>query len=146
MDKRLFTKDAPFPLELAKGQCQAIYSVEYAHVIFLGLNGKRVGIVTAYGTTVSTGWTNARLQPFAYLLPPKDGVWDFLFVAQPPNGPSGDALSHVAASYVLPLDGFNLTAVRIHSTTKSLLEKVPDGKQVDLQMRLRIGSPIEELP
>jgi hypothetical protein len=144
MDRALFTKDAPFPLELAKGQSQAVYSVEYAHVIFLGLNGKRVALIVAYGTTVSTGWTDARLQPFAYFAPPKDGVWDFLFVAQPPTGPSADVLSHATASYVLPLGGFDLTAVRIHSATTSLLDRVTDLRQTDLPMRLRIGSPIEQ--
>jgi hypothetical protein len=145
MDKGLFRKDAPFPLELARAQSQPVYSVEYAHVIFLGLNGKRAAIITAYGTTVTTGWTNSRLQPFAYFLPPKDGVWDFLFLALPPSGPSGDVLSHVVASYVLSLDGFDLTAVRIHSATNSLLEKVTGAKQIDLPMRLRIGSPSDQL-
>lgn len=45
--------------------------------------------MTVFGSAPTLGWSNAQLSPYLYLLPPKDGIYDFDFVACPPSEPAG---------------------------------------------------------
>jgi hypothetical protein len=56
--------------------------------------------IDATGLAASTGWTEPRLNPRVYVRPPDDGIWEFDFVATPPDGPSLPSLSEVTARHV----------------------------------------------
>jgi hypothetical protein len=135
----LLGKDGPFPFEEEQSYSQAVFSVEYVGLTMLVLNGPRIVLITAYGTTVTPGWSDARLQPFVYIQPPPDGIWDFVLVAEPPTKSVREVLSHIAATYVWTLGKSEFMGVRIHSSTNTL-EKHKEGvAETILQMKYRIG-------
>lgn len=131
-------KDGPFPFE-ASQQSQAVYSVEYASLTTLSLNGKRIVLITAYGMVPTAGWSRGRLQPFRYLMPPIDGMWEFLFVADPPLVPTSDVWSHISGSYVWTLGQNEFNGVRVHSATNTVEEKVSKSEPVVLNVKHNIG-------
>lgn len=51
--------------------------------------------VIATGEVVSTGYSNARLEPYVYVTPPEDGMYEFNFVAEAPSGASGPAITEI---------------------------------------------------
>lgn len=91
-----------------------VYQVVDAQV---GINKRlppEVSIV-AEGIVRTLGWTNGRLEPYVYVQPPPDGIYDFDFVATPPSGPAGDALSPITSKeYTMPKPE-NFRGVRIHA-------------------------------
>jgi hypothetical protein len=137
----LLEKDGPFPLEFVQQESQPIYSVDHVHFTFLSLNGTRIVLITALGMVTTTGWSQARLQPFIYVQPPPDGIWDFVFVAKPPSGIAADVVSPISTSYVWKLGGYDLKGVRIHSATKTITQKVTDEPKriAELQLEHEIG-------
>jgi hypothetical protein len=140
--KALLDKDGPFPFEFAQQSAQPVYSVEHVHFTFLSLNGPRIVLITAYGTTNTSGWTLPRLQPYIYVQPPPDGIWDFVFVAEPPSGIALDVISHITATYVWTLGEKDFRGVRIHSATKTIEQTVTNevAQMTELKkMRIRIG-------
>jgi hypothetical protein len=42
-------------------------------------------VISAVGTVPTSGWKNGQLSPWIYIAPPKDGIQDFDFVADPPT-------------------------------------------------------------
>jgi hypothetical protein len=61
-------------------EVKAAYAAEFS----FGFDSKL--IVGAAGVVNSSGWSNIRLSPRFYLVPPGDGVWDFDFIGDPPSG------------------------------------------------------------
>ena len=122
----LLEKDGPFPLEFVQQEFQPIYSVEHAHFTFLSLNRTRILLITAFGMVTTTGWTQGHLQPFIYIQPPPDGIWDFVFVARPPSGVVAEMISPISATYVWKMVGYDLKGVRIHSATKTITQLITD--------------------
>lgn len=120
----LLGKDGPFPMEFLKRPSQPVRTVDHVHIIELSLNGSRVALITAAGTVTTTGWSDAQLDPYIYIQPPPDGIWDFVFTARPPSGPAGDVISPIAANYFWLLGSFQLKGVRIHSATNSITKKI----------------------
>jgi hypothetical protein len=84
--------------------------------------------VGASGEVPTTGWTNIRLEPYFYIVPPKDGIWDFDFVGNPPTGIAGDVVLPAHASIVLPLPKW-LKGVRVHAAQNSM-EAVLGKKEI----------------
>jgi hypothetical protein len=80
-------------------------------------------LIKAYGFVVTTGWTHAVLTPYVYVMPPRDGIWDFDFSAQPPAGISGPAISEIEASLHRP-GGPNFRGARVHSKTNVVVGMV----------------------
>ncbi len=77
--------------------------------------------VAVAGTVQSSGWTNPQLIPFTYVQPPPDGVYDYYFVATPPDGGIvSKVISPIRLRTELPAGGVN--GIRIHSATNSLEE------------------------
>jgi len=138
----LLTKDGPFPFEFAQQSEQPIYRVEHVQLTFLALNGPRIVLVSAYGATNTTGWSHFRLQPYIYVQPPPDGIWDFVFVADPPSGIALDVISHASATYVWTLGKSEFKGVRVHSATNTVERVVGDEAKhvVELKMNYRIGA------
>jgi len=89
-------KDGPFPLKSTNSNTQLVRTVDSVDTTWAKLNKVSL-IINASGTTRTTGWTNARLDPVRYVQPPTDRVWEFNFVADKPSGIAGDAVTPVKA-------------------------------------------------
>ncbi len=76
--------------------------------------------INASGHVTSTGWTNAQLIPYVYIQAPPDGIYDFDFVAEPPDEVAAQAISAIEASYLWDAFPEGLKGVRIHASTNSL--------------------------
>jgi hypothetical protein len=136
----LFTKDGPFPFEFALQTEQPGYSVEHIELTLLSLHGRRIALITAYGTTNTSGWSHARLQPYIYVQPPQDGIWDFVFVARPPEGIALDVISPISATYVWTSADVNFQGARVHTATNTLEKKLQkDQKTIQVTPKYRIG-------
>jgi hypothetical protein len=84
-------------------------------------------LADANGEVPTAGWTNIRLEPFFYVVPPADGIWDMDFVGDPPTGIVAQVVLPVSASITLPAPHW-LKGVRIHAAQNELEVKV--GKEV----------------
>jgi len=80
--------------------------------------------VSASGTVVTTGWTNAKLEPYVYIQAPPDGIYDFSFTATPPpsTGVVADVITPIKAEYVYPTIPDGLKGVRIHAANNIIEE------------------------
>ena len=88
--------------------------------------------IVATGTVSTSGWSNGELQPRIYIHPPEDGVWDWDFVATPPDGIAADVISPVTAQSVVFTPPEWMLGVRVHASTNTLVASVA---AVDVQIR-----------
>lgn len=65
----------------------------------------------------TTGWRNPSLSEYVYIVPPKDGIIDFDFLAEPPTGIVLQVLTPIVAEYVWRGDFQDVDGVRIHAST-----------------------------
>jgi hypothetical protein len=82
-------------------------------------------IVAASGLVLTTGWTHPNLSPWAYIVPPADGILDLNFVARPPTGLSLQVICPIHVTTVLPVPRW-VRGVRVHSSTNEI-EALVDG-------------------
>lgn len=80
--------------------------------------------IHADGVVRTSGYTNPRLEPFVYIQPPADGIWDFDFVADKPGGPVKQVLTPISADYTWESFPSDIKGVRIHAETNSIEERV----------------------
>lgn len=79
--------------------------------------------VFATGQVPTAGWRRSVLIPYTYIGPPKDGIYDFDFVAERPAGPVPAVVSPIAITDIVPLvDG--LRGVRLHSSTSAMVAMI----------------------
>jgi hypothetical protein len=105
-----------------------IMDVTAVHVSILKSNPPKVAI-HAIGHVPTTGWTQIELDPYLYLVPPADGVWDFDFVGKAPSGIVGQVVLQVYASIVVPMPRW-LRGVRVHAKTNTIDAQL--GKEIPL--------------
>ncbi|AMS17582.1 hypothetical protein A3218_25990 [Pseudomonas chlororaphis] len=108
----------------------SILKVLDIHLSLLKSNPPQLHIL-AHGLVGSTGWTNPRLQPRFYIDFPRDGIQDFDFVADPPQGISIFPICPITASEYWenpPLD--KLKGVRVHSANNFVEEYIRVAKSV----------------
>ncbi|NMG07743.1 DUF5818 domain-containing protein [Brasilonema sp. UFV-L1] len=75
--------------------------------------------ITAKGTVTTPGWKNAELIPYIYIQPPVDGIYDFDFIAEPPENIVAQVITSIEANYLLQSIPDNLRGVRIYASTNS---------------------------
>lgn len=75
--------------------------------------------ITANGTVPTPGWTNPRLEPFIFIQPPPDGIYEFDFVADPPEGIVPQVLTPIDASYIWENFPEGVKGVRVHAAQNS---------------------------
>lgn len=114
-----------------------IYQVDSVAIEILKTNPVSLAIV-ADGQAPTGGWSNPRLEPRYYIVPPADGIWDFDFVITPP--PQGAIVTQGfvkhRAAFFWPTIPPQVRGVRVHATTNSietmlasdLLADVPPGE------------------
>lgn len=103
-----------------------IFDVSTADVAILKSNPPSL-LIAAAGRVNSSGWKNASLAPWFYVRPPEDGIQDFDFIAEEPNGITLAVMTPVSVSEVIAIDPANywgngrpLRGVRIHAQTNAL--------------------------
>ena len=77
-------------------------------------------LIEADGIVPTTGYTDPELIEYIYKQPPPDGIYDFDFVATPPQGGSADVLSPISASYLLVPIPKGLKGVKVHASWNSV--------------------------
>jgi hypothetical protein len=92
--------------------------------------------IRAEGIVPTGGYKNGRLVPYVYVQFPPDGIWDFDFVADSPDGPTTDVLSPINAEYMWPDYPAKLIGVRIHSANNKIEKKTSDHKEKTLKSSL----------
>lgn len=89
--------------------------------------------IAARGTVPTAGWTNPRLEPFIFIQPPPDGIYEFEFVADPPEGPVSQVITPVEAVYVWENIPDGLKGVRVHAAQNSKTALLDDTGHPDRQ-------------
>jgi hypothetical protein len=83
--------------------------------------------VCAIGRVPTTGWSDFELDPYFYIVPPKDGIMDFDFDGKAPTGTVGDVVLPAVACVVFRRPPW-LKGVRVHAQNNS--QDAPIGKDV----------------
>lgn len=73
--------------------------------------------ITALGTVTTAAWTNPQLLPRIYIQAPPDDIYEFDFVANPPEGTAAQVVTPIQATYVWQSLPTGLKGVRIHAAT-----------------------------
>ena len=130
---------------------QRVSSVESTSIFILKSMPPQVGIV-ADGKVPTSGWTDPSLEPWFYVVPPKDGIQDFDFVAEPPTGIVLQCISNISTTIILPQDPANywgrgkpLKGVRIHARDNSV-EVMLDSKSTCDVRNLQASTEGGEVP
>jgi len=77
-------------------------------------------MIAAHGQVPTLGWRNGRLIPHIYINPPKDGIWDFDFVAEYPTGIVPQVVSPILSDLFVSTVPPWYEGIRVHSTTNAL--------------------------
>lgn len=73
--------------------------------------------ISVFGTVSSAGWSNPQLMPYSYIQAPPDGIYDFDFVATPPQEPVALIISPIRVKTVIPAEG--IKGIRVHASLNS---------------------------
>ena len=112
-------KDGPFPFQEAKVEtAKFILDVSSVDLRKVAMN-QVIVLVSATGHTRTATWHNVRLEPKRYVVPPKDGIWDFAFVGDP-TGANLEMIAPVSASYVWNSFPQDLQGVRVIAETDEI--------------------------
>lgn len=80
-------------------------------------------VINASGKVNTGGWTNGQLIPFVYIVPPQDGIYEFDFVADEPNGISTQVISNIDTAPFSWNDFPNdLNGVKVYASSNSISE------------------------
>jgi len=113
---------------------QKILEIVNVHISVLESFPPQLRIV-ASGNVPTESWSSPRLVPYIYIQPPSDGIYDFDFVADPPEGVVAQVISPINAVYIWKNFPEGLKGVRIHASqnSKTALLATTDPDQPDRQ-------------
>ena len=77
---------------------------------------------TVYGTVASAGWVQPRLAPYTYVQAPPDGIYEFDFVAFPPQGAAAKMMTPIRATVVWPPGARGIRVYASTNVQESMLE------------------------
>ena len=120
-----------------------IYSVNTVEFIIFRSNPPILHI-SVTGSVRTPGWTNPRLKPQNPGLELKDGIKEFVFVADPPNGTLVQDPRPIAATYQYYDDFSKWDGICVYSDTNSVLKKF--GKETAYEDSGYILRDLGELP
>ncbi len=98
---------------------EKMLDVQSVQLSFLKTNPPQLRIV-AFGTARSLGYRAPTLRPHVYVTPPADGIYDFDFVATPPDGIVPPVLVPITAEHTLEEIPQHLRGVRIHAAANAI--------------------------
>ncbi|SCX81285.1 hypothetical protein [Nitrosospira sp. Nsp13] len=85
--------------------------------------------ITATGNVPTGGWSNPQLNPVVNIQAPPDGIYDFDFVADPPEGPATQVISSIQAVYVWDSFPADVKGVRVNAAQNSITAWLDDRDQ-----------------
>ena len=113
-------KDGPFPFQQDKSAEKTDFILDVSSVDLRKVAMNQVIVlVTATGHTRTATWHNVRLEPKRYIVPPKDGIWDFAFVGDP-TGANLEMIAPVSATYIWKDFPQDLQGVRVIAETDEI--------------------------
>jgi hypothetical protein len=89
--------------------------------------------IFAEGVVLTSGYQNPKLIPYVYIAPPEDGIWDFDFVADQPEGPAKQVLTPILATFLWSDFHENIKGVRIHGVVNSIERKISEHREKELR-------------
>lgn len=84
--------------------------------------------ITATGNVSTGGWSSPQLRPVANIQAPPDGIYDFDFVADPPQGPATQVISPIHAVYVWDSFPAEVKGVRVNAAHSSITAWLDDQR------------------
>lgn len=109
-----------------------IYAVEDVQLAILKTYPPTLRIVST-GLVNSGGWSDGKLIPYVYVMPPPDGIYDFDFVATPPCGIAIQVILPITASHHWRAYPQDLKGVRIHASAGSLEARLDGASSITLK-------------
>lgn len=101
-----------------------VLDVTEIQLSILKSNPPKLGI-TVIGVVPTSHWQNPELVEYIYVQAPPDGIYDFDFIAEPPQGTSMQVLTPILVSHVWDGKIENIKGVRIHFS-KGKMEQMLD--------------------
>ncbi len=86
--------------------------------------------IGAFGRAPTSGWKNAHLIPYIYIMPPSDGIWDFDLVATAPDGISLQVISPISADPLVIQVPAWFKGVRVHASSNETVSMVSAEKSI----------------
>jgi hypothetical protein len=84
-------------------------------------------LIEVDGVVLTSGYTVPELVEYIYVHPPPNGIYDFDFIATPPNGPSADVLTKISARYLVDPMPRELKGVEVHASHNSKVARIREG-------------------
>ena len=84
-------------------------------------------LIRAVGEMYSGGWSNPRLEPYVYIVPPADGIYEFDFVVDVPAGPRTEPVEEVKTEYrwdAYPED--SVKGVRVYAKVNNVVAELKE--------------------
>jgi hypothetical protein len=78
-------------------------------------------LIIATGTVTSLGWSEPVLIPYYYFMPPKNGIYEFDFVAKTPSQPSSSVMTPIDVTFIWEDIPKELEGVQVNATNNSKL-------------------------
>jgi|GEM_PF-4829033 len=134
----------PFPWARGAGQVAKavpVYAVDMVDVDVAESHPPQYAI-RACGRVTTSGWGPAWLRPIPTKKPPKDGVYEFEFVAIPPSGIALQVISPIATPTQLwrPADGGEVKGIRVIASTNEKTAKVEGSEPAKFEEYREDGS------
>lgn len=107
-----------YPTQGAKAIVYSVSSVQLLPI--KSDDGSDARLIVAEGEVISTGWTNPKLLPYTYTQEPPDGIWDFVFAADPPRDISSPMLTPIRVKHTVTDVPEGFWGVRVHAATNSV--------------------------
>ena len=89
--------------------------------------------ITASGTVPTGGWSNPKLDPYIYIQAPPNGIYDFNFVADPPEGVATQVITPIEAVYTWEHFPEGVKGIRVHASQNSKTALLDDSGHPDRQ-------------
>ena len=82
-------------------------------------------IINSRGEVLTGGWSNGQLIPYVYVKPPKDGIYEFDFVADAPDGIVTQVITEIDANPFRWEDyPPELKGVKVYASINSVVKKI----------------------
>jgi len=104
-----------------------IYDVESVTLSILKTNPPSLEIQVT-GHTLTTGWTEIKLEPRVYITAPPNGIWEFDLYGVPPSGAAGQLITPVSAGYTWKDFPHSLKGVKVYSANNYKTALLHRGK------------------
>jgi len=108
-----------------------VMSVKEIKLSILKSDPSKLGIYVI-GIVPTSGWQNPELAEHIHVLPPADGIYDFDFIAESPQGPVLQVISPILVSHVWEGDVEKIKGVRIHYSGGEKVEMLDTAETFDI--------------